>query len=86
MYNIGLFGYYLKFIENFAKKAPPLYAFLKKDIKWNWSVDCENAFKFLKEKLISYPVLHQPDFDLPFAIHTDASGLAIGAILTQKDN
>ena len=46
---IGLSGYYRKFIENFAKIAAPLYALLKKDIKWNRSIYCEEAFKILKE-------------------------------------
>ena len=41
---IGLCGYYRKFIENFAKIAAPLYTLLKKDIKWNWSIDCDEAF------------------------------------------
>ena len=83
---IGLCGYYRKFIENFAKIEAPLYTLLKKDIKWNWSIDCDEAFNSLKQKLILYPVLRQPNFNLPFAIHTDASGWAIGAILTQTDN
>ena len=35
--------------------------------------------------LISDPILRPPDFEKEFFIYTDASGFAIGVILTQKD-
>ena len=35
--------------------------------------------------LTTYPILRQADTQRPFMLHTDASGLAIGAILTQSD-
>ena len=37
----------------------------------------------MKERLCSAPVLAFPDFKLPFILTTDASKVAIGAILTQ---
>src|ERR1700678_1696729 len=41
------------------------------------------AFKALKDATCTAPVLVIPNLDLPFTISTDASGFAIGAVLSQ---
>ncbi len=43
----------------------------------------EDAFIKLKEALCKAPVLAYPDPDLPYVVETDASNLAIGAVLSQ---
>src|SRR5918912_4024639 len=50
----------------------------------NWGEKQEKAFKLLKEKLIEAPVLIYPDFEKEFILYTDASTIALGAILHQK--
>jgi len=80
---IRLAGYYRKFIKNFSKIAKPLTMLTKKDNKFNWNTEQQNAFDSLKEKLTSAPVLSYPDFTRQFLITTDASDYAIGAILSQ---
>ena len=50
---------------------------------FSWSVDRQNAFERLKHCLITTPVLAHPDFTKPFILDTDASGTAIGAVLSQ---
>lgn len=82
---LGLTGYYRKFIEKYAHIAGPLFNLLKKDTEYQWSKECQGAWEALKEKLISYPILTSPNPILPFQLHTDASGVALGAILSQND-
>lgn len=41
------------------------------------------AFQQLKDAIVEGPVLILPDPKLPFVVHTDASGYAIGAVLQQ---
>ncbi|XP_053491041.1 uncharacterized protein LOC128613898 [Ictalurus furcatus] len=48
-----------------------------------WSADTERAFQALKGALTSAPVLRNPDFALPFTVHTDASETGLGAVLSQ---
>ena len=43
----------------------------------------ENAFNSLRQSLVVAPVLHSPNFELPFVVTTDASLVAVGAILEQ---
>ena len=49
-----------------------------------WSNQAEATFQQLKV-VVSHPlVLALPDFNLPFTIECDASGLGLGAILMQN--
>jgi hypothetical protein len=82
---LGLSGYYRKFILHFADIAHPLYNLTKTRVLWEWTNDCTIAFNKLKKCLVSAPVLRMPDFTKTFYIYTDASGLALGAILGQID-
>ncbi|CAG2196856.1 unnamed protein product [Mytilus edulis] len=72
--------------SNYAKIASPLYALTKKNVDFIWTEQCENAFKLLREALISPPLLAYPDFDEPFQLYTDASSFALGAVLCQTQN
>ena len=44
------------------------------------------AFKLLKRRFTSTPILVHYDSDLPIVVECDASDFAIGAILSQKVN
>ena len=80
---LGLANYYRKFIEGYSKKAAPLTDLLKKDHKWHWSINCQEAFDKLKSAVASEPVLRLPSFELPFEVHTDASDKALRGVLVQ---
>ena len=47
--------------------------------------ECQKAFDMLKLSLCSAPVLKLPDPFLQYEIMTDASGMACGAVLMQRD-
>ena len=81
---LGLANYYRRFIKNFSKIAKPMSDLLKKNLTLEWTELCEQAFKELKEKLSSPPVLKFPEFEKPFEVHTDASDFAIGGVLMQE--
>ena len=80
---LGLAGYYRRFIPNFAKISKPLTKLLQKDVAFLFDSECRNSFKELKQALISDPILTYPNFEEPFLLTTDASGFAIGAVLSQ---
>ncbi|KAL4113894.1 hypothetical protein QTP88_017450 [Uroleucon formosanum] len=80
---LGLAGYYRHFIPNFSLIAKPLTTLLKKDTEFIWTDLCQNAFLELKQLLSQQPILQYPDFSRPFIVTTDASNVAVGAILSQ---
>lgn len=80
---LGLASYYRKFIDNFAQTVHPINKLLRKNVQYNWSTECNDAFLLIKEKLTTAPILIHPDFSKPFIVRTDASQYAIGAILSQ---
>ena len=83
---LGLSGYYRRFIKNFSQIAKPLSKLLQKEVEFCWTEKEEKAFSTLKEFLCNPPVLQYPDFSKPFNITTDASGYAIGGILSQGES
>lgn len=80
---LGLANYFRSFIVGFSEKAKPLNKLLHKDTPFKWTKEHENAISQLKYDLTHAPVLAFPNFNDPFLLTTDASGYAIGAILTQ---
>lgn len=83
---LGLANYYCRFVKDFAKIAAPLNQLLRKDHKFVWTAQCEEAFQALKAALISAPILAFPDFSEIFHLYVDASNEGIGATLGQIQN
>jgi len=57
---------------------------LEKDAPFIFYESCLEAFKVIKDKLVTAPVIMAPDWTLPFEIMCDASDNALGAVLCQK--
>jgi hypothetical protein len=81
---LGLAGYYRRFIPIFSKISKPITELLKKDNKYVWSKDCDEAFLTMKKLITTSPVLAQPDIVKPFNVYYDASGTGLGCVLMKK--
>jgi len=53
--------------------------------EWTWNPEAETAFKELKQRFTTAPVLAHFDASKLVIIETDASDFAIGAVLSQRD-
>jgi hypothetical protein len=79
----GLARFYRNFIRNFNGICAPMLDIVKKKHKsFKWVEEDEKSFKVLKEKIIEQPILVLPDFGKTFQVRCDASGLAIGVVLS----
>ncbi|XP_062103638.1 uncharacterized mitochondrial protein AtMg00860-like [Humulus lupulus] len=59
-------GFYRRFIKDFSKISKPLPTLLMNGVPFDFDEKSHQAFKILKEKLISAPILVAPQWDLPF--------------------
>ena len=82
---LGHAGFYRRFIKDFSKIAKPLYKLLEKDAKFAWDEDCQRSFEELTAYLTTTPIVRAPNWQLPFEVMCDASDLAIGAVLGQRE-
>eukprot|EP00752_Nemacystus_decipiens_P016023 g14325.t1 len=90
---LGLAGYLRGFVEDFSAITAPISDLLRnkkfsskraRHVKVPFGPDQVNAFVECIKRLTTHPVMLLPDWNLPFTLHTDASTLATGAVLTQE--
>ena len=81
---LGLTGYYRSLMKGYANIAAPLTDLLHDTTEWKWDSKEQEAFKTLKNMLVSEPIASFPDYEKPFILKTDASKAAMGAVLCQK--
>ena len=83
---LGFANFYRRFIKDYSRVARPLTELTKKTAgKWSWNQEAEAAFKELKERFTTAPILAHYDAQQAVIIETDASDFAIGAVLSQRD-
>lgn len=79
---VGFVNFYWRFIRDYSAITQPLFD-LTGNIEFRWGEEQEQAFKNLKDKVMSAPVLALPDNAKPFQLEADSSNVATGAVLSQ---
>jgi len=84
---LGFANFYRRFILNYSWVARPLTELTKKEQgkEWAWNQEAEAAFRELKNRFTTAPVLAHFDPREPVIIETDASDFALGAVLSQRN-
>ena len=82
---LGMVNYYRRFTKDLSGIVEPLTKLLRKNVKFVISAEAKESFEKCKSILTTSPVLKYPDFQRPFIITTDASNVALGAVLSQWD-
>ncbi|KAF8697096.1 hypothetical protein RHS03_07803, partial [Rhizoctonia solani] len=81
---LGFANFLRRFVANFSHMARPLHNLVKKDTPWNWGTKEAEAFQGLKDAITNAPVLCHADPSKPYFLETNASGAALGSILSQQ--
>jgi len=81
---LGLANYYRTFVKGFSQIAAPMTNLLSPANPYVWTEAQQTSFEALKMALTTTPVLALPNPDLPFEVTTDASDIAISAVLNQN--
>src|SRR5579859_6499422 len=81
---LGLANFYRRFILNFSKVAGAMTALLKKNNKFRWMAEAQEAFERLPSAFTSAPILRQFDASLPVILEADASDYALRAVISQR--
>jgi hypothetical protein len=81
---LGTCNFWWKFIQGFSVITHPLHDLIKKDTPFEWTAERQQAFDALKYMITTALVLKTPCEDLPYLMEMDASGVALGAVLSQK--
>ena len=79
----GMCSYYQKFISHHSDIIKCFNDMTKKGATFNWTKECNTAFKLLKEKLMEDLVLISQQVDKDYVIHCDASKYSYSGILQQ---
>ena len=81
----GLASFYRKFIRNFSLVCNAMTETMRGDKKvFKWTHGTDNNFETLKQKVVELPILALPDFNKVFQVECNASGSAIGDVLSQE--
>ena len=83
---IGFCNFYRRFIKDFSKIVKPMVRLTRKDVVFNWSLPCQQAFNQLKIVATQAPALRHFDRSKEAILETDSSDYVNGGVLSQYDD
>lgn len=87
---LGIVNFYRRFVPHCATTLQPLQEFLKKShgeaAALTWDATAERMFTKIKADIADATLLVYPEDNAPLCVMTDASEVAIGAVLQQWQN
>ena len=81
---LGFAAFYRRFVPRYAELAAPLDEVAKPHATFIWTAETEKSFNEIINKISTAETLAFVRENLPFELNTDASGIALGAVLSQK--
>ena len=81
---IGTINFYRDMWQKCSGLLAPLTALTSKNFKYYWKDEHQKCFDAIKRVIGLEVLLGYPNFNAPFEIHTDASKLQLGAVISQK--
>ena len=81
---IGMINFYRDLWQKRSELLAPLTVLTSKNVKYDWNDEHQKCFEAIKCLIGREVLLGYPDFNAPFEIHTDASILQLGAVISQK--
>ena len=79
---LGMLNYYSKFLKNMSDLLGPLHMLLRKNSRWNWTKECQQAFVESKRRLLNADLLVHFDAGKKIILTCDASQYGIGAVMS----
>nr|KYP72976.1 Transposon Ty3-I Gag-Pol polyprotein [Cajanus cajan] len=73
-----------RLLSRAADKALPLFQCLRKNDRFAWTTECEEAFSELKKSLASPPNLTKPRLNMPLLVYISISDRAVSLVLVQE--
>ncbi|KEP45610.1 putative Transposon Tf2-1 polyprotein, partial [Rhizoctonia solani 123E] len=81
---LGFANFLRRFAKDFSKIARPLNNLISPSAEWKWNIREQESFEELKRVITEAPVLAHADPNKTYYLETDASGAAMGAVLSQR--
>ena len=80
----GLAQFNRCFIKDYAGIMEPITQLTRKGEVFDWTTECKNAYQYIKTQYQNASIFIGVDWKLEFHVHTDASDIAVGAMLAQN--
>ncbi|CCX29518.1 Similar to Retrotransposable element Tf2 155 kDa protein type 1; acc. no. Q05654 [Pyronema omphalodes CBS 100304] len=83
---LGLIQFYSGFIPHYSDHTAVLTRLTSKDVPWNWSPKCSDAWSRILAAIQKEVFLAAFDWEKPTILETDASDVAYGGVISQPDD
>ncbi|XP_020704675.1 uncharacterized protein LOC110115702 [Dendrobium catenatum] len=77
----GQLAFIRRFISNLSDMCQPFSKFMKKEVRFKWDEECQEAFDSIKKYLLNPLILVAPIPGKPLILYTAALEESLGALL-----
>ena len=82
---LGLFNFWRKYVPSYSRNSFHVRQLLRKDVKFQWTKECDKEPEYLKEAPTKLPISRPIDPRLPIYVQVDDSKQGYGAAILPRD-